>query len=322
MIDLGRGGRPLRIAYGRIFHEANAYSPVLTSRADFERMHRLEGAALARATRLRGSELEGYLSHAELTGFTQAARAAGGVEMIPLASSLAVPSGPLEAACFEWLVEDLATRAKAAGALDGIYLALHGSMKVDGLAEAPEAVILRRVREAIGPNAKMAASFDLHANLSAGLVDPVDVLVGYRTNPHWDLAPTGFRAGNRLIRSLRAEVHPMHAWRKLPMVLGGGTTIDFMAPMRSVFRWMKRRERRDPAVLSMSLTNSNPLWCFQQLLRHVINLGMIQRCREHQCLTQTVICGFVNLFELISETQIQHPVGFIENQQFQAFQIE
>ena len=50
MIELGRGGRPLRIAYGRIFHEANAYSPVLTSRADIERMHRLEGAALARPT--------------------------------------------------------------------------------------------------------------------------------------------------------------------------------------------------------------------------------------------------------------------------------
>ena len=27
---LGRGARPLRIAYGRIFHEANAYSPVAT----------------------------------------------------------------------------------------------------------------------------------------------------------------------------------------------------------------------------------------------------------------------------------------------------
>jgi hypothetical protein len=32
----------------------------------------------------------------------------------------------------------------------------------------------------------------------------------------------------------------VHAWRKLPLVLGGGTTIDFLPPMRSVFRWMKR----------------------------------------------------------------------------------
>ena len=79
---------------------------------------------------------------------------------------------------------------------------------------------------------KIAVSFDLHANLSEGMVSPVDVLVAYRTNPHWDLAPTGFRAGSRLFRVLRGELHPVHAWRKLPVVLGGGVTIDFLAPMR------------------------------------------------------------------------------------------
>src|SRR5665647_1511138 len=55
--NLGRGGRPLRIGYGRVFHEANAYSPLSTTREDFERMHSLEGEALAQAASLRGSEL-------------------------------------------------------------------------------------------------------------------------------------------------------------------------------------------------------------------------------------------------------------------------
>ena len=35
---LGRGGRPLRIAYGRLFHEANARSPLLTEREDREKL--------------------------------------------------------------------------------------------------------------------------------------------------------------------------------------------------------------------------------------------------------------------------------------------
>ena len=52
---LGRGGRPLRIAYGRLFHEANARSPLLTEREDFERMHHLRGRALEEATGLRGT---------------------------------------------------------------------------------------------------------------------------------------------------------------------------------------------------------------------------------------------------------------------------
>ena len=208
--ELGRGGRPLRIGYGRIFHEACAYSPLRTTEDDFRRMHHVSGQALADGASLGGAELESFFPHAEMTGFVQAARLAGGVTAVPLSSSLAVPSGPLTLACFEWVVSELVAAVLAAGHLDGIYLALHGSMEVDGLDEAPEAVILRRVRAAAGDNVKIAASFDLHGNLSAGIVEAVEVLVSYRTNPHWDLAPTGFRAGNRLIRSLRGLCHPVH----------------------------------------------------------------------------------------------------------------
>ncbi|HMR04611.1 MAG TPA: M81 family metallopeptidase [Polyangiaceae bacterium] len=253
----GAQGAPLRIAYGRIFHEACADSPLLTTQEDFLRMHALEGAELAEATTLSGSELKGYLPHAELTGFVQAARVMGNVEAVPLASYMAVPNGPVTEECFDWLLNGLLTRLEAAGELDGVYLALHGSMEVVGLREAPEAVILRRVRELVGPEVQIAVSYDLHANLSAGLLEPADVLIAYRSNPHWDLAPTGFRAGSRLIRSLRGEITPVHAWRKLPMVLGGGTTIDFLAPMRGVFRFMKQLERR-PGVVSASLFMVHP----------------------------------------------------------------
>ncbi len=257
MRRLGRGGRPLRIGYGRIFHEACAGSPLRTSREDFLRMHHLEGEALARACGLRGTELRSFFPHAELTGFVQAARLAGGVEAVPLSSSLAVPSGPVTRACFEWLLGSLLERLRSAGPLDGVYLALHGSMEVCGLGGAPEAVILRRVREVVGEGVRLAASYDLHGNLSRGMVEPLDVLVAYRTNPHWDLAPTGFRAGNRLIRTLRGHLSPVHAWRKLPLVMGGGTTIDFLQPMRGVFRRMKAIER-DPKVIGTSLFMVHP----------------------------------------------------------------
>jgi microcystin degradation protein MlrC len=248
---------PLRIAYGRIFHEACADSPLPTTQEDFLRMHALEGDELAEAATLRGSELKGYLPHAELTGFVQAARVMGNVETVPLASYMAIPSGPVTQECFAWLLDRLLTRLAAAGRLDGVYLALHGSMEVQGMSDAPEAVILRRVRDLLGPDVQIAVSYDLHANLSVGLLEPADVLIAYRSNPHWDLAPTGFRAGGRLIRSLRGEIKPVHAFRKLPMVLGGGTTIDFLAPMRGVFRYMKQLEGR-PGVVSASLFMVHP----------------------------------------------------------------
>jgi len=249
--------RPLRIAYGRLFHEANAYSPVRTTTADFERIHRMAGAELDRATTLRGTELKSFMPHAELTGFRQAARLAGGVTCVPLESSMAVPSGPLTLADFHELAGGLLARLEDAMPLDGLYLALHGSMQVEGLGEAPEAYLLRRAREIVGHRAKIAVSYDLHANLSEGLVAPADVLVSYRANPHWDLAPTGFRAGSRLVKVLRGELDPVHAWRKLPMVLGGGTTVSFHAPMRGVLRFMKDLEK-DPRVISASLFMVHP----------------------------------------------------------------
>lgn len=253
----GRGGRPLRIGYGRIFHEACAHSPLPTDLDAFDRLHRLQGAALAEVSTLSGgAELASFMPHAELTGFCQAARMAGNVTTIPLASALAVPGGPIPHATFRRLLDDLVNATKAAGHLDGVYLALHGSMQVPGLDDAPEAVIIREVMAA-APGARIAVSYDLHGNLSKNMVEPVDIMVAYRSNPHWDLAPTGFRAGNRLVRALRDQVRPTHAWRKLPLVLGGGMTIDFLAPMRGVFGWMKDLEK-DPRVLSGSLFMVHP----------------------------------------------------------------
>jgi hypothetical protein len=93
---LGRGGRPLRIGYGRIFHEACAFSPLVTTRADFESHAPPDGRGRwPKAASLRGAELKSFFPHAELTGFQQAARLAGGVEAVPLSSSaMAVPGGP------------------------------------------------------------------------------------------------------------------------------------------------------------------------------------------------------------------------------------
>ncbi len=257
MSRFGRHERPLRIGYGRIFHEACAYSPLTTELEDFTRIHRLASDELKRAVSVFGSELKSFMPQAELSGFVAAARLAGNVETVPLESSFAIPGGPLSAKCFEILVSGLVRRIGDAGQLDGIYLALHGSMQVHGMSEAPEAVIIRRVRAAAGDEVQIAVSYDLHAHLTPGLVDPVDILIGYRSNPHWDLYPTGFRAGNRLIRSLRGYVKPVHAWRKLPMVLGGGNTITFLSPMRQVFRFMKRMEK-NKKVLSASLFMVHP----------------------------------------------------------------
>jgi microcystin degradation protein MlrC len=49
------------------------------------------------------------------------------------------------------------------------------------------------------------------------------------------------------------ELKPTMAWRTLPMILGGGNTIDFLAPMRTVFRRMRRAEKSGEALAASTL---------------------------------------------------------------------
>ena len=245
--------RPLRIAYGRISQETNAFSPVDSTLEDFRRSHFMEAEALRAASSPFGNEAPGWTPVAELTGFRLAAARWGRrVETVPLFSAWALPSGPLSEEAFLALRDRLAESLRRAGPVDGVYLAMHGAMRARGAVPEPEGAFLAAVREAAGAGVRIAVTLDLHAQLTPALAAGADLLVGYRTNPHYDLPAAGYRAGKLLIRTLRGEVRPVTAWRTLPMLFGGGTTLSLLPPMRSVFRRMKRMER-DPRVLCASL---------------------------------------------------------------------
>ena len=243
----------LRIAYARVAQETNAMSPVLTELADFRRTQWLEGDALARATDRAGTEVPGFARHAELSGFRRSIRKLGGgdVEALPLFSAWAIPGGPLSSACFTHLRDRLVADLRAAGPLDGVMLSLHGAMGAVGRRD-PDGELLAAVRDAVGPGVTVAATLDLHAQLTRETVAHTDLLAAYRTNPHRDHAKTGFRAGRMLLDTLRGRLRPTRAWRSLPMVMGGGLTLDFTRPMRAVFGLMRRLER-DPRVVDTSL---------------------------------------------------------------------
>ncbi len=244
-----------RVAFGRISQESNALSPVQSELKDFQANHFLSGEDLLTACEPRQWEALGFLRNAELSGFASAARASD-VELVPLFSAWAVPGGPLSQGAHESLKARLVQELKAAGPVDAVMLSFHGALRAEGQLD-PETEYLRVVREVVGP-VPIAVSFDLHAQIGLEKFEGTDLLAAYRTNPHRDHARVGRRLGDMLFRMLRGEVHPTRAWRSLPMVLGGGTTIDLFQPMRPIFRRMKQMEK-NPAVLSVSLFMSH-LW--------------------------------------------------------------
>lgn len=237
-----------RIGIARINSETNAFSPEPTRLEDFERFHLLDADALAKATGRLRAELPGLALNAELSGARRAIEKMG-AEAVPLMSAWALPSGPLTRAAEAALTDRLLAAIDRAGPLDGLYLALHGAMRSEAGGE-PEERVLEAVKAA-HPTLRVAVSYDLHGQMTAPKVQLPDVVTAYRTNPHRDLKQVGRRSAELLVRTLRGEVRPTVAWRTLPLVFGGGSTLDFLMPMRKVFRLLKRLEK-DPRVLYAS----------------------------------------------------------------------
>jgi len=238
----------MRIGIARINSETNAFSPEATRLDDFERFHLLDEAGVAKATSRFRAELPGLALNAELSGARRSIEKAG-AEAVPLMSAWALPSGPLTAETERALVDRLLEAIDGAGPLDGVYLALHGAMRSEAGGE-PEERILEAVRKA-HPALKIAVSYDLHGQMTAPKVEIPDLVTAYRTNPHRDLRKVGARSAELLVQTLRGEIRPTVAWRTLPLVFGGGSTLDFLRPMRKVFRLLKKMEK-DPRVLYTS----------------------------------------------------------------------
>jgi microcystin degradation protein MlrC len=250
--------RPLRLAFGRMMQESNSFSTVPTTREDFERTHYLEGPELMQACQQGQWEVEGFLKNLELSGFCKAVRKIGKaeIEAVPLLSAWSISGGPVAADYFSEICERFQTLLREAGPLDGLYLALHGAMGVEGILD-PDVVLLKAIREIVGPDLPIVVSFDLHALMTREKIELLNGLCAYHTNPHWDMSRTGFRSGKMLIPLAQKKSKPTLAWRSLPLLLGGGNTLDFWPPMRGIFEYLKDLCSQ-PGVIDASVFMCHP----------------------------------------------------------------
>lgn len=209
----------MRIAIGGFQHETNTFSPVPTRWQDFVMADTwpglLQGDALLKAlTPAAGAAARNI----PIAGFLGAAQQHGGSPtLVPLSWCAAGPSGRVTQDAFERVLALLVDGVTQANA-DAVYLDLHGAMAAEHVDDA-DGEILRRVREAIGPDVPLIASLDLHANVSPRMLEQADVLVVYRTYPHVDMAATGARAFDWVLRRLNGEARPHVAWRRIPFLI-------------------------------------------------------------------------------------------------------
>ncbi|MYY87620.1 MULTISPECIES: M81 family metallopeptidase [unclassified Streptomyces] len=232
--------RRLRIGIGGIGIESSTFCPHRSTVDDFRRT--------------RGQDLLDRYT------WTQAdSDLADTVEWVPLLHATSLPGGPVEAESYLILKDELVTRIREAGPLDGLVHDIHGAMSVIGLTDA-EADLTEAVRAALdsvgtpdGTGRPMiSAAMDLHGNVSRRFAEPVDLLTAHRLAPHEDAWETRERAARNLVRCLREGVRPHRAWVQVPVLLPGEKTSTRLEPAKSLYASLAEIEKL-PGILDAAL---------------------------------------------------------------------
>ena len=236
----------LRIAVGSIFQESNHFVTTRTDLALFRNTYIVEQEELF--------DLAG--TDCEIAGVL-AVCTDEDVEVVPLMAARSVSGGPLTDACYRTLKQALLAPLERAGRIDGVLLALHGSMVTESEID-PEGDLLVAVRAIVGDDIPVVATLDLHANVTPRMIQQATALISYAHYPHDDAVDTGKRATRLLLATLRGEARPVMALAKVPMLVSGcnGQTFDD-GPMGHLTRHARELEQQ-PGILSVSCLHAHP----------------------------------------------------------------
>lgn len=201
-----------RIVVAGFQHETNTFAPTRAGLREFE-------IADAWPPLLTGEDVIPGMAgtNIPIAGFIDAAQAAGGYDLRPVLWCSAEPSSYVTTDAFERIAGMIVDGVRNAGDIDGIYLDLHGAMVSEDHQDG-EGEVLRRIRDVVGPDMPIAVSLDLHANVTAAMVEHASTLNIFRTYPHLDMAETGANAFASLERLLNDG--PLHkAFRQIPFLV-------------------------------------------------------------------------------------------------------
>ncbi|HEX7215331.1 MAG TPA: M81 family metallopeptidase, partial [Methylomirabilota bacterium] len=231
----------MRLFLAMLSHETNTFSNVPTDRAQFEARDLRYGGEILEVYRDTGTCLGGMIGAAERLGAT----------LIPSVAASASPAGRVTRDIYEHVKHRMLADLERAGRLDGVLLDLHGAMVPEGIDDG-EGDIIAAVRAVVGPGVPIAVTLDFHGNLGRDMIGKADLLHGYKTYPHVDMAERGAEATERLAQVVSGRIKPTAAWRKPPLMPPLGRQGTARGPMRRLYDMADEMEK-DPKVISISL---------------------------------------------------------------------
>lgn len=228
----------MKILIGGFGHESNTFTPFRTRLKDFRPRYGEETLAEP----LRGA----------FGGIVNTLRAHDDIELVPTITAHAMPGGIVERETFETLKGEILARAHD---VDGVCLYLHGAMRAEGV-DYCENVILRELRQRLGPMVPITIALDMHANIVAETARTINAMVAYHTAPHVDAYETGETAAAMLLQILKEGRNLTMGFAKMPFLLPGEKAQSSVGAMGEMMARVAELEAR-PEIISASLMNGH-----------------------------------------------------------------
>ena len=239
----------MRILTGGVLHESSTFATGSTTVSDFE-----AGSGLVRGGALfdtyRGANFccGGFIDGADEHGF----------ELVPLLWTAAAPGAIVERAAYDALKGEFldGLRRERERGCDGVLLDLHGAMVVDGIADG-DADFMAAVRAMVGSDTPVIVTTGLHANHSEARVRAATAIIGYDTFPHVDMAERGREAADLMVRTIRGDVRPTTAIRKIPLIWSAELQVTAHPPIDELMERVFEMERR-AGIVAVTLSTGFP----------------------------------------------------------------
>ncbi len=244
----------LRILVGTYFQETNDFHPNHTIYEDFN--------VLYGQTMLKDPD-------GVVKGAIDTLSCRSGLEIIPTYSAAMGAGGTITQECFERISSELLKAISDHNSnIDGVYLNLHGAMAAE-IEKDPEGYILQEVREIVGPEIPIVASFDMHGTITRRMLTHMDGCSILHTYPHIDWYETGARAAEVLLRILDGA-QPVIASVYTPTMVRGDELKTSGGVHGTFIRYIERLEERDDVLAGGIMLGHPPTDCPEQGSRIIL----------------------------------------------------
>ncbi|WP_234364171.1 M81 family metallopeptidase [Lunatibacter salilacus] len=247
LLPKSRTSGKLRIGILGIYHESNTFLPSSTEWPDFENGHLLTGNKICEEYRSAFHEIGGILEVLEKEDT---------LEIIPILYAEATPSGTISSGTADKLMETLHDQLLKSLPLDGLMVVPHGAAVAVGIPDF-DGHWLSWVRSQVGPDMPIVGTIDPHCNLSQQMVDAVNALVAYKTNPHIDQREVGKEAAGILLDALSGRRKPKMKAVQLPMAISIEMQHTGSSPCLELYQLSARLAAR-PGIMSTSIVLGFP----------------------------------------------------------------